>query len=261
MGAVGDDDFAQKMRDIATGDGVNVKYAVFPTETTGTCACLISNDGHSRSLCAFLDASQKFNPDHIKANWELVEQAQIYYVSGFLLTVCLESALMIAKHASEKANKKFCLNLSAPYISEFFSDRLNAILPYCDIVFGNETEALAFAKMKGWEETDIPKIAKKIATDVPREGTKTSRMVVLTQGDQPTVVADRTDGSVKEFPVKKLEADAIVDTNGAGDAFAGGFLAQLATGQPIDDCVRCGAYAASIIIGQSGCTLPKECEY
>lgn len=57
---------------------------------------------------------------------------------GFFLTVSPESILKVAKHASEN-DKIFCMNLSAPFISQFFKEPLMKIMPYVDILFGNET--------------------------------------------------------------------------------------------------------------------------
>ncbi|GAA6111114.1 adenosine kinase isoform X1 [Tachysurus ichikawai] len=57
---------------------------------------------------------------------------------GFFLTVSLESILKVAKHAFEN-NKIFCLNLSAPFISEHYKDSLMEVMPYVDVLFGNET--------------------------------------------------------------------------------------------------------------------------
>lgn len=64
----------------------------------------------------------------------------VFFVSlqGFFLTVSLESILKVAKHASEK-NKLFCMNLSAPFICQFFKDNLMKVMPYIDVLFGNET--------------------------------------------------------------------------------------------------------------------------
>lgn len=57
---------------------------------------------------------------------------------GFFLTVSPESILKVAKHASEN-NKIFSLNLSAPFISQFFKEAMMKVMPYVDILFGNET--------------------------------------------------------------------------------------------------------------------------
>ncbi|GMH69433.1 hypothetical protein TL16_g05157 [Triparma laevis f. inornata] len=69
------------------------------------------------------------------------------------------------------------------------------------------------------------------------------------------------EGKVTKYDVTPLGADLLVDTNGAGDAFVGGFLAQLTKGADIAKCVDAGHWAASIIIQRSGCTFPEKCEY
>lgn len=86
------------------------------------------------------------------------------------------------------------------------------------------------------------------------------RTVVITQGAEPVLVAIGAE-PVREFPIKRLPKEKIVDTNGAGDAFCGGFLAQLIQGKSIEECVACANYAAGVIIQQQGCTFPDTCEY
>lgn len=58
-----------------------------------------------------------------------------------------------------------------------------------------------------------------------------------------------------------LEAEKIVDTNGAGDAFIGGFLSQLVQGKELDKCVAAGNYASREVIQQSGAAFPKHCNF
>jgi adenosine kinase len=62
-----------------------------------------------------------------------------------------------------------------------------AALPYVDILFGNETEAATFAKEQNFGTEDIKEIAKKAAA-LPKVNKERSRMVVFTQGDQPTII-------------------------------------------------------------------------
>lgn len=64
-----------------------------------------------------------------------------------------------------------------------------------------------------------------------------------------------SDGKITEYPVQRLPAEQVVDTNGAGDSFVGGFLAQLIRGEPLSVCIECGVWAAQHIIKVSGCTL------
>lgn len=151
FGAIGNDKFGEQMQKKAEENHVNVSYFVDPEVPTGTCACLIT--GNNRSLCAYLGASQKFNLQYLKDNFHLVEKAKILYTTGFHSMVCFEAQLLLAEHAHASEGKIFSLNLSAPYICHVCSEQLNRILPYVDLLFGNETEAQSFADMKGWKVT------------------------------------------------------------------------------------------------------------
>jgi len=62
----------------------------------------------------------------------------------------------------------------------------------------------------------------------------------------------------EHFPIIKLEKAQLVDTNGAGDAYVGGFLAGLCGDKDVATCCKMGAYAASEIVQQSGCVCPAE---
>lgn len=256
MGAIGVDHFAQQMYKKAKEDKVNVVYMTDNSVPTGTCACLITNNGKSRSLCAYLGASQKFKINHLLDNNEWVEKAKVFYVSGFHLAVSPESILYIANHAHNNEGKVFCMNLSAPYISQVFSKPLLEVFPYVDILFGNETEAQAFADLNEWQTKDLKEIAKQIADkDCKR---KEGRTVVITQGKDNVLVAFTHENEVKEFSVTQLEDSNVIDTNGAGDAFVGGFLAQYIQNKPLKECIESGIYAATEVIQLSGCTFPKD---
>ncbi|CAD7006154.1 unnamed protein product [Ceratitis capitata] len=80
-----------------------------------------------------------------------------------------------------------------------------------------------------------------------------TRIVVLTQGHLPVLLIQ--EHTIEEFPVERLEPDEIVDTNGAGDAFVGGFLAQYIQKKSLGVCIHSGIWAARQIIKRSGCTF------
>lgn len=128
-------------------------------------------------------------------------------------------------------------------------------IPYVDFLFGNETEAATFAETEGWATKDIGEIALKLSR-FPKVNGSRGRTVVITQGSQPTIVA--VDGKVRQYPIAKLPSEAIVDTNGAGDAFVGGFLSQIILGKGVEEGARAGNYAASTIIQRSGCSFPAK---
>lgn len=254
MGCIGDDKFGKILAEKTRNIGVNVQYQIHEKEPTGTCAVLLTDN--NRSLCAYLAAANCFSKDHlaVEANRKLMEKAQYYYMAGFPLTVCPPAMLEVAKHAC-KENKVLCMNLSAPFLCQFFKDPMNEMLPYVDVLFANETEADTFSKEQNFETSDIEEIALKAAA-LPKENSKRSRMVIFTQGDKDTIVAK--DGKITKYPVIPIEAKDIVDTNGAGDAFVGGFLSQLVLEKSMEDCIRAGNYAANLIIQRSGCTFPEK---
>lgn len=254
MGCVGTDDFGKQLEECAAADGVMVNYMKDPDTPTGTCAVLVK--GGERSLIANLAAANNFKPSHLETpeSKAIYESASLYYIAGFFLTVSVDSLKIIAEHALAN-DKTFCLNLSAPFIIDFFGDQVATALEYADYLFCNESEAAAYGKKHGLGE-DLKEVALAIAAS-PKKGKK-SRTVIFTQGSQSTIVAK--DGQVTEYAVEALPKEQLVDTNGAGDAFVGGFLAGLLAEKEIGPCVEAGHWAARFIIQQSGCTLSKPCE-
>ncbi|KAC9631545.1 hypothetical protein E3N88_45513 [Mikania micrantha] len=237
MGCVGKDKYGEEMAKNSKSAGVNVHYYEDETAPTGTCAvCVV---GGERSLIANLSAANCYKSDHLKRpeNWALVEKAKYIYIAGFFLTVSPESIQLVAEHAAA-TNKIFTMNLSAPFICEFFKDVQEKALSYVDYIFGNETEARTFSKVHGWETDNVEEIAIKIS-QLPKASGTHKRITVITQGADPVVVAQ--DGKVTTYPVIFLPKEKLVDTNGAGDAFVGGFLSQLVLEKPIEECVRAGA--------------------
>jgi len=259
MGCVGEDAFGKQLEDCASADGVLAHYMKDKETPTGTCAVLVN--GGERSLVANLAAANNFKPSHLETDLakEIYTSADFYYIAGFFLTVSVESLKIIADHAVEK-NKTFCLNFSAPFIVDFFGEQLATAMPYTDFVFANESEAEAYAKKNGLggESCDLKQVALEVAK-MPKTNASKPRTVVFTQGSESTIVA--CDGVVKEYAVDPLPKEDLVDTNGAGDAFVGGFLSVLVGGGSVEAAVQAGHYAARVIIQQSGCTFPEKCDY
>ena len=183
-----------------------------------------------------------------------IESASTYYVSGFFLTVSVPAILKVAEHAA-KVNKVFSFNLAAPFLMQvpIFAEAMEKVLPYCDIVFGNETEAEAFSEKFMNKKATSAEVAKFISGS-KKINSQRPRICCITQGSTSTVVS--VNGSdAQAFPVRKLDKKLIVDTNGAGDAFVGGFFAKYLCGADLKHCVESGHETARLIIQQSGCKL------
>merc|ERR1719310_211568 len=253
MGCIGKDENGGKLQKACEADGVKAKYMISETTPTGTCATLIT--GIERSLCTNLNAANEYKETHCKQpeNWKIVEDAKIVYSAGFFATVSGES-IKLASEQKGKDGGLYCMNLSAPFLMQVppFKAIFVNTMPYVDFLFGNETEALTWAETEGWDTQDIAFIATRLSL-IPSAKDK-KRTVVITQGADSTIVAHR--GKVTVYPIVPIAKEKIVDTNGAGDAYVGGFLAGLTKGLPIHKCHEAGAYSASMIIQQSGCVCP-----
>lgn len=133
------------------------------------------------------------------------------------------------------------------------------LMPNVDYLFSNDTEFLELSRQLNFETNDLEEIASKVA-ELPKSNSR-PRVVVITRGSNSTIVARKWAGhgaKVTKFPVRPLDEKCIVDTIGAGDAFVGGFLAGLVSGQGLDFCIHAGCSAARHIIQRGGCTFKFE---
>merc|ERR1712137_255182 len=131
----------------ASNDGVSTHY-MKDCSPTGTCAVLVNNG--ERSLIANLAAANNFKKSHLETpeSREIYHKAKYFYIAGFFLTVSMESLILLAEH-SLAMGKTFCLNLSAPFIVEYFSENIHTAMPFVDYLFCNENEAQTYAKKHG----------------------------------------------------------------------------------------------------------------
>jgi adenosine kinase len=263
FGCVGSDDaYAKQLEECATTDGVYVHYMKDTTTKTGTCAALILKGSGDRALVANLAAANNFKPSHLQSATakDVLDSAQYYYSSGFFLTHSADSFNIIAEDFISN-NKIVCINLSAQFIVDFFATQLATAIELSDYVFGNESEAASYATKNNLDPEDLHAVALAIC-NLPMKKLNAKRTVVFTQGSKSTIVA--YDGVVTEYAVVPLDKSLLVDTNGAGDAFVGGFLSQLVLkdAASMKDCVDAGHYAAKYIIQVSGTSLePGKCTF
>nr|POF24067.1 adenosine kinase [Quercus suber] len=253
FGCVGNDEYAQMLQAANEQVGLKVNYRHDEEQPTGRCGVIIT--GHNRSMCTDLAAANCYKIEHLKENWSIVENSKAYYVGGYHLTVCVPAILALAEEAASK-DKPFILSLSAPFIPQFFKEPLDQTAPYWDYVIGNETEAEAYAESHGLNTKDIPTIAKALA-NLPKKNTKRKRTAIITQGTEPTIVAVEGEDQVKSYPVHLIEKSEIVDTIGAGDAFAAGYFAGVIQGEKQDTCVDMGQWLAALSLRELGAAYPS----
>lgn len=262
FGSIGSDaEVGKKLSDGIEHENLNANFSIDESTPTGKCACVIHE--RERALCADLGASMKYKTEHMRENIHLAESAKILYTTGFFITSNFEALMLAARYAYDH-NKPFAINLSAVFLVMGHKNEFLEMVKYADFVFGNEDEFKAWGEAHAYENKDLLEITAQVAC-LPKINHDRPRVVICTQGKLPVLVSSHdffTEVTTKkEYPVSLIPADKIVDLNGAGDAFVGGFLAEYAVGKKLSDCIAAGQWMSSYIIQVSGTNFPNPCTY
>lgn len=235
IGRVRDDQlgrvFAHDIRSIGVG------YASPPAEdgpATGCCLILVTPDAQ-RTMNTFLGASSLLGPSDIDP--EVVRDAAIVYLEGYLYDrPDAQAAFELAASIAHDAGRRVALTLSDTFCVErhhaAFTDLVHG---HVDLLFANEAELGA---LSGHEDFDVA--VAHVAEHCP--------LVVVTRSERGAVVV--AEGERIDVPAERVEQ--VIDTTGAGDQFAAGFLYGLANGETMETCARLGAVAAAEVISHVG---------
>ena len=205
--------------------------------TTGKCLVMISPDAE-RSMNTFLGISETLSVEQLDA--EAIAASQYLYLEGYLVTSPTGRAAAIkAREIAEAAGVKTALSFSDPGMVEFFRDGIAEMIgKRVNLVFCNEDEAL------GWAQSDDMDVAVEKLKEV-------CDTFVITLGAKGALTFDgATLTQVESKPVKA------VDTNGAGDMFAGAFLYSITRGDDFATAGRFASLAAGKIVTNYGPRLP-----
>jgi len=250
IGSVGVDANAKVLEERASADGVSVHYHHQPNTPTGKCAVLIADK--ERSMVAALGAANEYQESHFDQPeiQALLQGAKFYMAAGFFLTVAPQVLVRIGEHAQAN-NKTLVLNLGAPFIFDFFLDKLMAVWPYVQYAIANHEEFEHFGHKLGYTGT-LQELVSQIAKhDLDKTANPKGRTLICTRGSKPAYVVSH-DGDFHEIAGPVVAKEEIVDTNGAGDSFCGGFLAGLVKGKTLEQSVKAGHYTAAYTIRRSG---------
>ena len=234
IGVVADDDMGQRFASSLRANGVD--YTT-PAQTDGlsTARCLIAvtPDGE-RSMNTFLGASTQFRASQLDD--AAIAASKIVYLEGYLFdSDAAKDAFVRAAEIARAAGNKVALTLS----DSFCVDRhrisfAHLIEHHIDILFANEAEITSLY------ETDFDSAAQRLAGyGVLAALTRSEKGSVIIHGDQRYVI--------DAVPVENL-----VDTTGAGDQYAAGFLAAYARGDALELCGKWGSACASEVIQHYG---------
>ncbi len=222
---------------------------------TGVCVCVVREIDGDRSMVTRLEAAKCSLRDLLceESSQEVLRNAQIvYFVAYFLNSVdgfaTVQDLIKICVKNTEP-HHHLAFGLGATFLIESFRSEMDAILPFCSLVFANEEEATAFAKVRNWDVSSVEDIATKIS-GLPKENQR-GRIVVVTRGGSSVIVAEN--GS--SFHVQVPQVDKVVDCTGAGDSFTAAFLVKLLEGNSIRDSVVGGIDISQRIIQALGCDV------
>ena len=205
--------------------------------TTGKCLVLISPDAE-RSMNTNLAISESLSLEQLDP--DAIAQSEYLYLEGYLVTSDTGRAAAIrAREIAEQAGVKTSISLSDPGMVEFFRDGLQEMIgERVNLVFCNEAEAL------GWGDTDDLYVAIENLKQV-------ADTFVITRGAQGAITFDGA--ALAEIPPHQVQA---VDSNGAGDMFAGAFLYAITRGEDFPTAGRFASLAAGKVVANYGPRLP-----
>ena len=203
--------------------------------TTARCLIFVTPDGQ-RTMNTFLGASQFLPAEALDR--DLIRNAAILYLEGYLWDpeeprAAMREAISIARDAGRRVaftlSDVFCISRHGDDFRQLIADGL------VDILFANEGELVALAQVEDFEAA-IAKLAPQVGT------------LVVTRGEHGAVAVHGAErAEVAAEPIAR-----VVDTTGAGDLFAAGFLHGEAQGWPLEKSLRLGAICAAEIISHFG---------
>ncbi len=235
MGRVHDDTlgsvFAHDLQSIGVHFGSKPQADGPPT---GRCMIVVTPDAE-RTMNTCLGASSLFCPEDVDA--DLIRSAKVTYLEGYLFDRPeSKDAYWTASEYASAAGNSVALTLSDLFcVERHRDDWLTLVHDRVDIIFANESEALAL-----WGCDDVATAVERARSDVA--------IACITLGEKGSLVVNGDD--VHEVPAHPVEH--LVDTTGAGDLYAAGFLYGYTQDRSLPDCGRLGSVAAAAVLGHYG---------
>jgi sugar/nucleoside kinase (ribokinase family) len=234
LGKVADDQLGTVFRHDIQAAGVYYPTAPLHDGTsTARCLILVTPDGQ-RTMNTYLGACVAFGDSDVDA--ALVANAEILYLEGYLFDPpAAQASFRRAAELAHAAGRRVALSLSDPFCVARHREAFRELVQnQVDILFANEAEVCSL-----YVENEFSAAVEQARRDVA--------LAALTRSELGSVVVSGAKtAEIAAEPAK------VVDTTGAGDAYAAGFLTGLARERSIAECGRLGSIAAASVIGQYG---------
>lgn len=235
IGKVRDDQFGTVFRHDMTALGVDFATAAAADGPgTGKCLVLVTPDAQ-RTMVTYLGAASDFTPDDVTE--EAVQAAKVVYLEGYLFDrEPAKQAFVAAADAAHAADREVALTLSDGFCVDRHRDAFLALVrDHVDILFANEQEILSL-----YQVADFDAALQRARADC--------RIACLTRSEKGSVV-------IRGEEVHVVDAEPVarvVDTTGAGDQYAAGFLYGYTQGRGLADSARIGGILAAEVISHYG---------
>jgi adenosine kinase len=238
IGKVNDDELGKKFYEGLKKENVDFKIIKsLASKHTARCIILVSSDAE-RTMNTYLGISQELTEEDI--DMKTIEESSILYLEGYLWDLdnakkAIKKSISIAKSSSTMVafsiSDAFC-------VDRFREDFVSLINDSADLIFANESEIKSL-----FETSELETAIKKCQ--------ETNKIFAVTLGDKGAKIIHKN----KIVNIKAEIIDKLVDTTGAGDLFAAGFLAEYTRSKDLESSGKEGVKMASIIIQQFGARI------
>ncbi|MBI28893.1 MAG: 5-dehydro-2-deoxygluconokinase [Alphaproteobacteria bacterium MarineAlpha5_Bin11] len=241
IGKISNDKIGKFFSEDIKNSGINFPLGISESPISTGCCTIFVEDNGTRTMCTFLGTGSLINDDDIK--FEHIINHKITYLEGYLWdNKEAKSAMQKMIKIAKKDNQKIALTLSDKFCIDRHRDSFNELIKdHIDILFANEDEINSMFQLSEIEDS-IERLKKmKIISAITRSE---KGSVIISEG--------------KDIRIEAAPVDKIVDTTGAGDYYAAGFLYGIANGKSLEESAKYGSIAASEIISHFGTRAEKQ---
>ena len=234
IGRVKDDEFGRLyIKDLKSANVDFVSSSVKSGIETGRCLVYVTPDAQ-RSMRTYLGTASNLSPDEINEN--AIEDSEFVYMEGYLWDEPIaKEACKKSYDLSKKFGTKSVLSLSDSFCVEKWRSEIRELVKISDIIFGNEEEVMSLYDTS-------------IFSDAISAANNEMNLCIITRGDKGSIIVSSE--GVEEVPA--FNCDKVVDTTGAGDLYAAGFLYGLKKNLRLYECAQLGSFCSSQVISLLG---------
>lgn len=244
IGKVGEDNIGEFFREDASRQGVQAYLLTSKTNNSGCCFAFISPDGE-RTMATHLGAACELDINDL--SFSMFENCSILHIEGYLIynQPLVKKAMLMAKEAGLKISIDLA---SFNVVDENLEFLRELVAEYVDIVFANEEEAKSFTGVS----TTLDKHEQ--AQEALQHISDLCEIAVVKIGKSGSYVKSKALDNHIYVPATSAKA---IDTTGAGDLYASGFLYGLTSGLSLEDCARIGSIVAGNVVEVIGAKMEE----